>query len=215
MNIDWVVAIVVFLVLFSWSMSYYTTVLRPTFLFIPDISEQLLAMIKTTMWTVPVKFTAPNATTDSILYASLAGPIEAINTRVWDGSEYLLCNVTDNKVYWQADLTEGDNYFWIIYINQSQEPNCSEPLNLTTANLTIPWPAQTSYPVSVYKLNQLIGSDYAQLRTRFGTNFRLTVDWLNGTVVSFGPNATGNVRSTQILTITDSGQQLKLTILTW
>jgi hypothetical protein len=217
MYLDWIIALAVFVVFFAWSMVYYTNILRPITFEIPDISGDIISFLSIQSWTIPVKFTSANDTNGTVLYATLIWPDGTINsTKVWNGSQYMACNITGNKIYWLTNLTAGDNYFFITFYNQSEPLNCSSELNLTIANLTIPGVAEKSMPISTKKLNQLLNSNYTEIKRAItNRNFALIVDWMNGSIVSYGPNATGNVLYKQIFTKTENGQNLKLKILIW
>lgn len=224
MDIDWVVAIGIFLVFLAWSFSYYLDLFDfglADLSGVADINrEKIVNFLSADVYRIPVKFYSENGTSGSVLKARgfwYSG--EKNSTRVMSGNVYLQCEISGDDLYWEANLLSGNNYFYIEFANINTTRNCSASLQTNQANLTIPWVAERKKLVSMAKINNMTNTSYSGFKGILGIaeDFRIE---LNTSLWStaYGKNLGGNVnRHVRSFTghIWEWNQPINITIYIW
>ncbi len=128
-------------------------------------------------WTVPVRYTSAGPGV-SIIYFDFQWPEGTKDsTRVLDTGLSLSCMLQGDRVYFQANVEEGENYFDMEFANVSSPVLCDSVLETLNANLSIPLASEKSRRISQSRVDQMLATDYSQFRQSLGIirNFQVGV----------------------------------------
>jgi len=197
-----IVAVAVFFFFLVWAFSYYYSILPDVVdnfsLAANEVFYKIINNIFVDAYEIPVKFYSENPT-NAVLYAKLT--YIPNSTMVFSGEQQLSCEIDGNRIYWSADLTNGENYFKIKYVNINTPVNCDSSfsaLNKSNANITIPWSAEKTYVFSQQKINEFFNcsSDcdykYRIFKENLGINEDFNLRILGGINLTFGKKPPAN-----------------------
>jgi len=137
------------------------------------------------------------------------------STRLFDSGLPLSCMLQGDRVYFQADVQEGDNNFDMTFANMSSPLLCDSFLDTGVAFACVPWASERSVSVSQSRISQMLGTDYVQFRQSLGIiqNFRVEVQ---GSF--YGPESprysNTYVKETSSL-IQETGQPVAISVAVW
>ncbi len=221
MNVDWVIAVGLFLVFVSWSFVYYTGF----FLDLPDfrggvetISEEVIEFLTVEVNDVPVVLDSGDAGS-KVLYMDFYWPSGTRNsTRLFYGNQTLPCYISGNRIYWQADVNVGRNEFEMRYFPSNDSMFCDSGFSTSGANKTTPWVAEKSNAVSVSRINDMLAMDFYAFRYLLGlrSDFRVEIE-RSGTTDELGPKPPFgyNVYVKESPGRTENNEKVKIRVLTW
>jgi hypothetical protein len=169
MNIDEIVAIVVFLFFVIWSFSYYFSLFQfggEYLAIVADLDkDKIIDYLSINVYSVPVVFESANETNDSILLAKSVWYSGNKNTtRVFFGDQSLPCRIEGDDLYWQVDLEPGDNQFTIEFSDANMSLRCNSTFPLSEYNLTIPWSLERKCMISMSKVNGMSNMSYEDFK---------------------------------------------------
>ncbi len=194
MNVDWAVAIGIFVVFVGWSIVYYTGFFAGE----ADISqgmdslaERVVESLEVAEYSMPVRHDSPG-TGQGILYAELLLPgVEEGQLKVLDGGEELECMLSGDRLYWEADLEAGENGFDIVYSDLDID-GCDGSFGTSGANQTYPLSAVRSMKISGARLLEMQSTPYQDFRESLGIGNDIRLEWSGAVQGSYGPEAPGN-----------------------
>lgn len=224
MQIDWIIAITVFLVFTAWAFSYYSTLFpkisEPLESAVFLIQDKLLDWLEIDVYKVPIRFSSTNSTTSSVLYFDFLWPTGTKNsTTILKDSTQLLCEISDNRIYWQDDLDEGVNYFSMEFANVSTTLNCTANLNKSIVNQTTPWAEEKKQLISQSKINEMQATSYDDFKDSLGItmDFRIEIE-TNTSTTSYGKTIPSDRNVWVVVTsnkIWESGKIANVSIAVW
>jgi len=165
-NVDWIMAMLVFVLLVGWSFTYYSSIFdqisQPVSSDADTINDKVMGFLEEDSYDIVVRFNISADQPNSVMHLNLTWPDRTQNsTQVHLGNSVgnnLTCNITDDQLYWKADLVKGDNYFLVHFINRSCELNCSsDSVNLSYQgiNHTIAWAMEKKNMISWMNIEKL------------------------------------------------------------
>lgn len=228
MEVDWIIAFVVFLGFVIWSFGYYSGIF-PSRLATQDMSlaasligDRVVNYLEMDVYDVPIKYDSEGNVSGAVLYFNYTWPSEDAknSAKVLIGNTSLPCLFSDDTLYFQSNLSSGSNYFTARFNNQSSTLNCGSSFSTSGANLTLLWAEEKSGMLSLEKINTMLGMNFSAFRNTIGSdrNFRVLIDYLNGTEYVYGvtpPNATNVYVSSTWNLIEESSGRVKISVLVW
>ncbi len=194
MNVDWAVAIGVFVVFVGWSLVYYTGFFAGGVDIsqgLDSLSERVVESLEVAEYSMPVRYDSPGGG-PGVLYAELLLPgVEEGQLRVLDGGGWLECMLSGDRLYWEAGLESGDNDFEIVY-SDLDIGGCSGSFETSGANQTFPLSAVKSMKLSQARLLEMQATIYQDFRESLGTGDGIRLEWSGAIQGSYGPEAPGN-----------------------
>ena len=195
MNVDWAVAISVFTMFVIWSVVYYIGFSSPT----GDLSQgleaqslRIMGFLETQEFSVPVSYGSPSSG-QAVLYAEFpVDPEHEDGLKVLDGSTSLSCMLQGSRLYWEADLSAGDNLFEILY-SDAGTSGCTDTLSTSGANQTFPLAAVQTPRISQSTLSALSGVPYENFRSSLAIRNQVRLEWSGVAQGTYGPEPPPNV----------------------
>lgn len=191
MDIDWIVAIVVFLVFVGWAFSYYFTLFpenRDALKPVVEIDrDKIMDFLQTDVYTLPVKLNS-STVDNAVLKASGFWYHGTKNsTKVFQGSVSLPCMIIGDDLYWVANLSSGWNYFGIEFSGVETNLNCNSTFSLVNVTQTVPWTIERKEMISLSKINNMTNTSYEKFKKNLGIeeDFSLSLKW-DGSEVNYG-----------------------------
>jgi hypothetical protein len=199
MRIDWIIAVVIFLMFATWSFSYYSLI--STGEITSRAGSALQAGEKTADYmqigfsSVPANFTSASDIDNVTMWAYMnwtgneTNSTRVIQKQLSNGS--LDCMVYGDRLYWNANLTSGNNFFFIEYAGLETSLNCDQTLVQSDENQTTMWAAEKGRIFSSSRNSQVcsqINSSYAKMKSEIGItfDFNILIDSA-GSVSTCGP----------------------------
>lgn len=194
MNVDWAMAIGIFIVFVGWSLVYYTGFFTDDV----DISQgmdsltgRVLGSLEAEEYSIPVRYDSPDSG-QGVLYAELFLPdIGESQMRVLGEGSELDCMLSGDRLYWQAELEEGDNDFQIVY-SDAGLGGCGDSLDTSGANQTFPLSAVRVEKLSQARILEMQAMPYRDFRESLGIGNGIRLEWSGAVQGSYGPRAPGN-----------------------
>jgi hypothetical protein len=195
MNLDWAVAIGVFVLFVGWSFVYYTGFFTETVDIsqgLDSLTERVVESLEAAEYSMPVSHDSPEAG-QGILYADMLLPgVGEDQMRVLDsGGGELDCMLSGDRLYWEASLEAGENMFEIVYA-EMDVGGCGDSFGTTGANQTFPLSAVKSTKLSQAILQGLQLTDYQEFRESLGIRNNIRLEWGGNLQGSYGPEPPGN-----------------------
>jgi len=186
MRIDWIVALVIFLLLASWTFSYYSLfnagkiTSRSASAFLAG--EKIIDYLQVRLSSVPANFSIGGNMQNVTLWAYMNSTANEKNsTRVvleQLSNESLPCMIAGERVYWKSNLTSGPNFFFIEYADLNTTLGCNDTLAQSDENQTTLWVVERKRIFSASKNNEicsLMNSIYEGTKSDIGTTFEFSV----------------------------------------
>jgi hypothetical protein len=216
------VAVSVFILFIGIGFAYYWGLFEanpdPVGISLDSVNGKVLSFLEVDSWSAPVRYNSSAAGLQT-LYLDFTWPEGTKNsTRILDSGLPLDCMLQDGRLYFEANVEEGDNDFLMTFSNTIGPPECDSILETAGANQSIPWASEKSLAVSQSRITQMLSTEYSQLRQSLGIarNFRVEID--SGTTSAYGPsppNYTSTyVRETHSI-IQETGQPVTVRVMVW
>jgi hypothetical protein len=186
MRIDWVVAVVVFLMFVGWAFAYHSLFSAGKIVSRTESAslagEKIVDHIQVRLSSIPANRSS-GADLDNVTlfaYMNWTGN-EKNSTRVVPeqlSNASMPCSVSGDKVYWNASLKTGDNFFFIEYGETDSSLNCNQAVPLTEDNEAELWAAEHKDIFSTVKNAGVCGqmnNSYAATKSQIGVNFDFNV----------------------------------------
>jgi hypothetical protein len=191
MDIDWIVAIMVFLIFVGWSFSYYITLFPEGRGFLKTAAdtdkERIIDFLSTDVYSVPVKVDSGGGS-NIVLKAKGVWYYGAKNsTRVVKDSVSLQCRIVGDDLYWLANLSSGWNYFHIEFSEIDSGLECDSSFSLVNVTQTVPWTLEKREMISLSRINEMTNSSYEDFKVEVGVeeDFSVSLEW-EGTKETYG-----------------------------
>ncbi|MEM5812358.1 MAG: hypothetical protein QW286_01440 [Candidatus Aenigmatarchaeota archaeon] len=219
MNVDWAVAISVFLVFIGIGFSYYWGLFEEkaetTKMSLETVSNKVIDFLVVESWTTPVRYNSSDSGVHTIYFDFYWPEGTKNSTKILDDGLGLSCMVQGNRVYFQASVDEGDNYFEMRFANVSTPLLCNSMLETQGANISMPMASEKSLRISQSMVVQMLATPYQEFRDSLGIlgNFRVQVG-----EVSYGPEppyyANTYVKEKSFL-VQETGQPETIRVMVW
>ncbi len=219
MNLDWAIAVSVFLIFIALGFSYYWSLFEAQPGTAQDslefVNQKVLGFLQVDSWKVPVRYNSSNPGI-AVLYFDFQWPDGTRNsTRILDSGLELDCMLQGDRVYFQASVEEGENYFDLTFANMSSPIACDSFLDTQNSNQTTPLALDKSRSVSQSSISQMLATEYVKFRQslEIARNFRVEA----GTQ-SYGPSSppysNTYVKETQSI-VQETGQPITVRVMVW
>jgi len=224
-GIDGIVGIVIFLFFVVWSFVFFygtTSIERedPMAGAKDVVSDNVVEYLVTDLYEIPVRYASQNNTSNSVFYFDYVWPSEGAknSTKVYGNGSQLSCNITGDRLYWQADADEGNNYFTVKYSDENEVMNCTGGGLGTPINQTIPWSAVGHSVFSQDKADNMTSTIYSTFKKNLGIlrDFRVEMN-VSGSVTTYGP-PTPNATSVYVKTnryTTEDNNKAEIRVMVW
>ena len=219
MNLDWIVAMIAFLLLAVFSFNYYTAF----FVHQADlgnvasvINERVTDSITVDSYSVPVYFNSSMDQSDKILYADFTWPHGTENsTAIFIGNIEQQCMISGGKIYWQSSVKEGDNIFRMEFSNVSVPMNCDDDITIESEERATPWSMERETALSQQKITRLSTIDYNRYRRSISVSRDIRIET---TGFSYGPLPPRNIDVYAFgknITIAETSERVFMKVLVW
>ena len=223
MDVDWALAMVVFLFFISWAFIFTISVLQnqeeENIEHLRYMSKIIRDMLVIKTYEIPAMYEA-NESKEMVFYSTLLINESYKNsTFVKSNDKRLPCMILGNKLYWQSNVTSGKNYFFVYYAKATSKKFCNSTLSTTNATMLSLWAAKEKEMFHNSSINNFLLKDYDQLRDYEGitNNFMLEINIGNVSRV-YGkrpPLATNVYVFNYYGKLYDSGEDVSLNIYMW
>jgi hypothetical protein len=228
MRIDWVISVVTFLMFVMWAFSHYSLLGSSEIISRADsallAAEKITDYMEVGLSSTPANITAPaDANVTVWAYMNWTGD-EANSTRVVTehlSNESLQCEVDGDRLYWKANLTTGDNYFFIENIDWELAMNCDQTIAPTNDNQTELWATESSGVFSADKNGQRcaeMNQSYQSTKRTIGVAFDFNVLVESGSSMECGIPLPAPGRDVFVFPVTGSlwnGGDVNITVRLW
>lgn len=215
MNIDWAVAIGIFLVFVVWAFTFYANVFtegqESVITTLDSVSTKVIDNLSIRMHTVPFNFEYGGGPTTVNIYFTYAWPFGRNTTEVFSGSgkQFEECYLQDNdNLTIQLYLSTGTSYYELVYSDRNETvPRCSEDVSggneSHSENITI-FATEERTVLSLSAIQNLSAVNYTVLKQRLGISrdFNITITNATTTFLDYGrtPPALRDVFGKTVLT---------------
>ena len=223
-NVDWIVAIGLFLVFIVWSFSYYAQLFAVEGDVVEAmelISERVLANLTVKVHSIPFIANISNVSvSNAVLYFEYRWPFGKNTTKmVKDGSSQT-CNITGNVIYWRSNLAANNNYFTMKYSDQNANLSCSGGFTVVNETQVIPFAVEEGSQISRARINGMNATNYSDFKAFLGLtrDFNITIENATQTILSYGlqPPEGTDVFSKSILgRLEDTEENVTIRFLAW
>jgi len=196
MDIDWVVGIMIFILFTGWSFAYYSGLFGgegedPSGTLAME-RDKIINSFSVYAYRAHVIYESRDPENDSVLKAkSVWYHGEKNSTRVYSsGGTLVPCRISGDDLYWEADVSTGENGFTIQIADVNESRNCTASFSVSSSNLTYPWAFEKRSMVSLHLVNEMALSEYDYFRSLHDINqdFRVTLEYGgNSTVYGKSP----------------------------
>lgn len=221
MDVDWIIAMGLFLVFISWSFVYYTGFFSPSADMkagVEGISSRVVDYLSVDVYDVPVVYDS-GVNGSRVLYMDFSWPPYSKNsTRIFSGNGTLPCRITGDRVYWQAGLSQGENRFVMRYHAGNGSLLCGSGFPATNASQAIPRAAERGRMFSQERISRMLAVDFQGFSYILGVSqdFRVELEIGNATVeYGIEPPLGYNVYVRETKGRTVDGDDLVVRVLTW
>lgn len=224
MDVDWAIALGIFLIFISWAFVFYTQVFTigeaTAESALDAIADKLMDNLSVGVEVIPVVFTADDADSDKVLYFEYRWPFGKNTTKVFMDGTSQSCNITGDTLYWQSSVSAEKNYFSVQYADQAANLSCTGGFSVVNETQVIPFSAETTSKISLAHINAMNATAYDTFRDQLDIerDFNITIENASGSVVSYGlqPPLFSNVFSKLLLRdLEETNGNVTIRILTW
>lgn len=186
MRIDWIVATVTFLMFVIWAFTNYSFISTGEMVSRSDAALQSTEKISDYMGvgfsSIPVVITASSDMNNVTVWAYMnwAGD-EKNSTRIVKShlsNQSQPCDISGDRLYWKANLTSGDNYFFIENIDWETSLNCGQAIPPTDENQSTLWVTESGSIFSDARNSMICGQmnqSYESTRKSIGVTFDFNI----------------------------------------
>ncbi|MBN2331003.1 MAG: hypothetical protein JXC85_04245 [Candidatus Aenigmarchaeota archaeon] len=193
MRIDWIVAVVIFLMFVGWAFAYFTVLSSGSVVSRSESAgfagEKVIDHLAVRVSSVPASFSSGSPGDDITLFAYVNWSGAEENSARVVGEQLsnasLPCVISSPagpgecwKVHWNASLIVGDNHFFIEYADLDTALNCNQSVPKSDDNETGLWAAEYKDVYSAARNSDVCGSmnsSYEQMKAELGMTFDFNV----------------------------------------
>ncbi len=222
MDIDWVLAITVFLFFVIWSFAFYISIFQFDNGYMEvagDISRNVVMnSLNIDSFSVPVIYDSGSDTNNSVLNSGFVWyEGNQSSTRVWRGNQSLQCRLIGNDTYWLTNLTSGENYFRIEFAD-SETAGCNDVFSVAGSIQTSPGVLERKEMFSQSSINSMNSTPYSEYKYLLGLegDFRVEIEGTGPLVYGKTPPTVADVfAQTFVRTIFETGEEVNVTFIVW
>jgi hypothetical protein len=224
-NIDWVVAMGVFLVFTVWAFAFYSQVFSAEGESVSEaldlISDKIVENLTVRVHYVPVIANVSNISLSSkVLYFEYRWPFGKNTTKILKDGVSQTCNITGNRIYWQSSLAAFRNYFTMKYSEQEANLSCTGGFSVVNETQVIPFAAEEGEEISRARINSMGETSYSVFKSNLGISrdFNVTIENSSATLLSYGlppPRATDVFSKAVRRQLEETGENITLRFLVW
>ena len=224
MEIDWIIAVGLFLVFVTWAFGYYSSLFavkqEPLKTIAASIGDRVVDFLSFQVETVPIKYNSLTDEPRKVLYIEHKWPFGKNTTRLFsDSSEELTCYIENSTMFFEAVLSAGDNFFEMVYKDEGTGLNCNDQFNRENESQATPLVGKRQLLVSQARINQMGNMSYEEFKDglNIGRDFRVELETMPENI-TFGlaPPPFTNVFVRETLSmIQDSEEGVKIRVLVW
>jgi len=191
MDIDWIVAIMVFLIFVGWAFSYYITLFPESGGFLKTAAdtdkEKIIGFLSTDVYSVPVKVDSGGGSNVVLTAKGVWYYGTKNSTRVLGNGVSLQCRIVGDDLYWLANLSSGWNYFRIEFSEIDSGLECDSSFSLVNVTQTVPWSLERREMISLSRINNMTNTSYEDFRHDLDIeeDFSVSLEW-EGTKEAYG-----------------------------
>ena len=191
MDVDWIVAIMVFLVFVVWSFSYYFTLFPRSEGFLESVTEtdteKIMNFLSANVYRIPVRVNSNGEDNVTLMAKSVWYRGTKNSTRIFKDGESLPCMIIGDDLYWLANLSSGWNYFYIEFSGLNTSLNCDSEFSLVNVTQTIPWVLERKSLLSLTRVNEMTNMSYEDFKENLDIeeDFNILLEW-DGTTKTYG-----------------------------
>ena len=225
MDIDWVVAIGVFLVFTAWAFVYYGQLFKGGEESVAEalelVSDKVVDNLSVNVHFIPLKVNISNGSlSNKVLTFEYRWPFGRNSTKILRDGISQSCNITGNNIYWQSNLAAFANYFKMKYSEQEANLSCTGGFTVVNESPVIPFAVEEGKQVSRARISQMNATNYSVFKASLGINrdFNITITNVSATVVSYGlpPPRGRDVFSKRVFSrIEETEENVTIRFLTW
>lgn len=229
MNIDWAVAIGVFLIFAVGAFAFYSQLFageRETVAEAMEIiSEKVMDNLTVRVHSIPVNVNVSNeSVSNKVLYFEYRWPFGKNSTKIVLAGVNQSCNITGNTIYWRSSLNAFVNYFRMRYSEQDTGPYCTGGFSVVNETQVIPFAAEEGERVSLARISGMNATNYSVFKAALGIgrDFNITIQNVTAgesvTLLSYGlqpPKATDVFAKTILGRLEETGTNITVRFLTW
>lgn len=149
MRIDWIIALVVFIMFTGWAFAYYSLFSDGRIVSISESAglagEKIIDYMEVRLSSIPANFSLGGAPETATLYAFMNWTgNEKNSTRVVKSmlsNATLPCMISGDKIYWNASLATGDNFFILENVGMDSPMDCEETFVVVEDKQVMLWAA--------------------------------------------------------------------------
>ena len=224
MDIDWIAAIALFLIFVSWSLSYYIDIFQAQESEISPAdsdARRIIELLSAKTYNVPVEYTADSPVSGAVFEAkSLWYHGEKNSTRVFYRGVQIPCIIEGESLYWQADISAGENYFEIKTADANSTLNCSGAFTISAPILAVPWAFEEGVMLSMPKILEMSSMNYEDFasQAKVAHDFKISIKTQSENI-TYGksmPAGPKNIYSKAYsLRVFETSENANVTILLW
>ncbi len=218
-EIDGIVAVAIFLLFIAWSFTYYSNIGSgsDTAVISESVNAKIIGYLKPEGYRVLLKYPASSPKSGAVLYFDYMWEFGKETTMVYKGSSQLPCQISGNTVYFQADLTAGNNYFLMTYSNETGT-GCSSTISLADIDRTSVLLKEKESIVSEKKINEMKAMGYEEFKKHIGANndFRVELSRGGSTETLGKALPKGSIYSAKTISrVRETGQDIEIRTFIW
>ncbi len=185
MRIDWIVAVVTFLMFVVWAFSSYSLISTGEALSRSEAAlqaaEKIADYMKVSFSSIPANITAPSDANNATVWAYMNWTGDENSTRIVRSrlsNQSLPCGISGSRVYWKANLSAGENYFLIESADFDASLNCGQNIPGTDENQTELWASESGLVFSGSRNSQVcseMNQTYETQKRAIGTAFDFNI----------------------------------------
>ena len=213
MELDWIIASVFFLLFIAGAFTIYFSAFPEisTLEYKADvINDKVISFLKPDGYRVPIEYSS-GTSGNMILYFNFEWPFGKDSTKIYSSSS-LQCQIIGDRVYFQANVIEGNNYFTMKFSDEDVI-GCDSTLDISAVNISTALAMEKEDIVSNNRLNEMLGTDYETFKSSLGIegDFRVDIDG-----DTYGPKPLRNTVVREINSkIRETGENTKIRLLVW
>lgn len=222
MDIDWVLAVTVFLFFVIWSFAFYISIFQfdQDYLEIAgDITRNVvMGSLSIDSFSVPVIYDSGGDTNNSVLHSGFIWyEGNQTSTKAWKGNQSLQCRIIGNNTYWLTNLTAGENYFRIEFA-ESDSIGCNDVFSVAGSVQTTPGAMERKAMLSQSKIDSMNSTTYSVYKQSLGLegDFGVEIDGTSPIVYGKTPPMVADVfAQTFQRVIFETGEEVNVTFIVW
>ena len=173
--------LVIFIIFITWSLSFYIALIPETNeseMKAAEITkEKIINYLTSDVFKVPVIFNSGSSGLTVLHADNLWYSGNKTTTRVFFEGIEQECIISGDTLFWQSDVSAGQNIFEIKFSENNEPQNCSGNFSVVNSTLAVPGVIEISDRVSNYSVQDMLNTSYEEFTQslRISENFYLSL----------------------------------------